>query len=691
MTDPGGAEGEPVAAPPFRARPGRGRRPWPLGSRPVAFALAALLPLGAVLQVLGADATGTVLRLGFASVAPGWLLLRLARLGPSADPGRDVLRALALSPLALSLAALSIHGLGVPFGPAAWSAGIAVAVGLVLAALRRPLADPPPPEPGAREAAWMALLAALALGFVGFVLASPGNRLSYHGLLHGGLVAQIAAGIVPPDNPALAAEPIGFYWLFHWLLAVHGALSGTSPLVTGPVLGGVSLVVYLGAGHRLLRRFWPAGVAVPAALAVGFAGNWLFPLLFAARALAGEVPDGVVWPFQMLQAGALGGDPRLVTLLAKFLNQGGFALGLALWSLLLDETTPGRRDTSWLMAFLLLASLVLFHTTTALGACVALGAAFLVGALGGDGAGADGPRRFRRAALALAAAVVATAPYWTSITVGTHAVGGPPLPTAGELRYSLVGALGSATPVVGVPLLWAFAWRRPVPRFLWATATALVAAGVALWLPDGNQYKFLLMAALPTGALWLALARGAPRVVVAAVVALAVAGHALTAVAYLGSVMPARTRYAGQGTHLAVPGAPGLDEALAWIRRETPADAVVVVPPVRFGASPVRAVTGRSEAVLLGGHQTRGHPAFEPRLVAAGRLFAPEGDAGPPLRVLAEAVGRPLYVLVARADLSSTYDALVAKLDRAPEAVVLRHRGAGARVYEVVVPEVGAP
>jgi hypothetical protein len=511
------------------------------------------------------------------------------------------------------------------------------------------------------------------------VLWPSGTRLSYHGTLHAGFVAQIAAGLVPPENPALAGEPLGFYWLFHWLLAVYSGLSGFSILVTAPILNGVSLLLYLGASYRLLGRFLSGSSLALAILAAGFAGNWFFPVLWIARvALEGSLQP-FVWPFQLLSLGSLGGDPRLVTLLAKFLNQGGFALGLGLWAVLVERLAPREEEPPWRAVFLLLCSLVAFHTTTALAALAAAAPAVAAGAIGGTRR--DFPRLLRAAA-AFAAAVVVSAPYLWSITIGAHTVAGPLFSSAEELRYNFAGVAGSATPLLLLAALAAVpAWRGNFERVLWLTTALLILAGAVIHLPDANQYTLTLLAAFPGGVLLVRWCRHSPTLL-AVVVAVALAGHALTAGAYLASPTSRRASYRGDGAYLAVADDADLDRALRWIRTDTEPDAVVIGWPVRFGTSPIRPATGRSEFALLGGHHTRGNPVSERRLALLAQLFSVRSETDPVLRAISGEIERPLYLMLTRKRFPDTFELLTARFDSS-RLLVDGVRGDDVVVYRV--------
>jgi hypothetical protein len=211
--------------------------------------------------------------------------------------------------------------------------------------------------------------------------------------------------------------------------------------------------------------------------------------------------------------------------------------------------------------------------------------------------------------------------------------------------------------------------------------------GALLSLPDGNQYKLTLLAALPGGTLlFWCLREGASRAARAAsalAIALAVAGHALTAAAYLRSNMPLWRHVAGDGGFLAFPGNPPLDAALHWLREHTSPDAVLLARPVPFGTSPLSAGSGRNDFVLEGGHQTLGSPRYLARLALAQRLFAPEGFAGPLAAQIRSELARPIYVLLLRSDAPGAFDAVARKLDRAPESFEGVYRTADAAIWLV--------
>jgi hypothetical protein len=397
-------------------------------------------------------------------------------------------------------------------------------------------------------------------------------------------------------------------------------------------------------------------------------------MVFAARWATDAAPSSsYVWPFEFLRAAWLGGDPRLVTLFGKFLNVNGFPVGLALFALLLEELAPShdtRPPRPWIIV-LLLVGLGLFHPTTAAGAYAALGGAVAICAL------ADLPgnrlswlwRRILPVGLSFALALALTSPYLFSVaSAAPELVHGP---HGDEIGYGARGLAFSATPLLLV-VLWGprRCWRDPLARFLLVATVILLALGTLLPLPDGNQYKLTLMASLPGGVLlfWLLGEPGGRpvrRTLFCGAVALAIGGHTLTVVAYQRSAMAERTLYAGEVGYLSVPGDPPLDRALRWLRESTPAEAVVISKPVRFGGAMVTPVSGRSDFVMLGGHHSQGDPRFGRRIALVRRLFDPLEPIDPLVDEIRSELDRPLYLLVRREQFPDRFDALLERFQHA--------------------------
>jgi hypothetical protein len=163
------------------------------------------------------------LRLLALSTVPGLLVVLVTERRSGRDAARALVLALALSPIVFVLGSLAFsEGLGLSLGGGGWLCAVLASLGAIAASLAG-FVDRRWSTGGGRpalQAPWLFFAPSLALcaGAV-VVWSDPGARVSYHGPLHAGFVAQLVQGTIPPENPALAGVPAGFYWLYHWLLA----------------------------------------------------------------------------------------------------------------------------------------------------------------------------------------------------------------------------------------------------------------------------------------------------------------------------------------------------------------------------------------------------------------------------------------------------------------------------------------
>lgn len=676
---------------------------------PFAFVIA-LQCAAIIAQRVGFQDAAGFAQLAFVSVAPGLLVGGVGLLAKRHSAAWTWVLSLALSPgVVTGATAFLVFALGTSLDAAVTSTvraafgGACLMLGLALTrgASKSPAQDAPS-QPGSGALLW--------LGFGSLVLLSilvqwaPGTRLSYHGLMHADYVAQISVGTIPPENPALAGEPLSYGWLYHWLLVVQHRLTGRSILFHSPILNVICLFVYLAACLRICRRFLPPTTAALAALAVGFAGNLAFGPALAWGSATAEWPEaGFYWPFQILSLGAMGGDPRLVTLLAKFWNMSGSALGFALWAVVCAEFLPiperqpiqGRvpSRSEWGVGFVALLSLTLLHTATALAAFAGL-AAGQAALLARDMLRRDGVAQLVRThgpLLVVSCAAIAFAmPYLISVTSGSHMdarVGGSLWPI---WRYGATGVFLTTCPLLIASIWGAVRVARTVSDetalFLTASTAALLLLGVVVPLPDNAQYKFPLVASLPGGLLLLWMVReSAPRLIPAFIVPMAVLAHVGSAWAYFAAGSRHTETYVGDGAFLSAPGSPELDAALRWLRNNTPADAVVVSVPVAYASSPITAVSGRGDLVLDGGQHTVGRAAYGERKGWVAELYSPDGYPGPWIAKMHEGVERPLYILVSRDQLDDRFEAVRAKLADTPEAVRSVHSSDNLSIFQVTL------
>jgi hypothetical protein len=271
----------------------------------LAFAIAGLLGAwGALARI------GELRALGFAALALGGagypLLLRIAAPRPSWL--KLAVLAWLVSPLLVCGAELALC-LALP-------REAALAAALALGALAQLLArgrEVRLERPGG--AALAALALGLAAAFATWLLVMRGNaaRVSYHGLLHAGVVESTLASL-PPENPWLAGRPLPYYWLWHALCGAAGEACGLAPtraMAWSNVWAAAALAPAL---FLALAPLWPRALGAPEALgsagsadsaeSIGARGRGARLLAGVALALLGlNVLGGWVWLARGLPGG----------------------------------------------------------------------------------------------------------------------------------------------------------------------------------------------------------------------------------------------------------------------------------------------------------------------------------------------------------------------------------------------------
>ena len=667
----------------------------PLGLCALAAPLAAGAAVGLLPGALGAPAAAWLMFVG------GALPLVARRSPPGASPTKLLLLAALLSPpLATALWIPLRLVLDTPAADAAtWLLLGALSFagrGCSVRAMRG--------EQSGR--AWrlsLGLAALCALAVVLFLFRGSAARVSFHGLLHSSVAGAVERG-VPPENPWMAGTPLVYYWYWHALaglagrglgLAVTYALALTNlwaAALLAPVLYFTGAVVFRRGGRLVL------GVVL-ALFGLNVLGGWLW----LARGLPYAAPGTPIEVFDQL-AGSLvydGGswlwDRRLAWSFSKFGNLSSFPSALVLaaasWMAAVHALRGSGRPWPGLTGALAGASLALNPVVggAALGCTAAAAVGFAVDA------------RARADTLVWCAA-------WAVPGAVLLALAGSGAGGALFLLGWREGALARALLPVLPLLLLALGLLLPAPadvgglarRERRAVLGLLACAGLLplamhLWvaLPEGNEYKWIRLAALPLGLLagggagrlaergggarWLAWGLGGASLVGAGALTW-LGGRAYTA---FGRVeLPLDERAAGL---LHGPGAEGTEGEQArrtylWIRErvlEADPPPVLVANPLLIG--PLYGVDAEAvDAEGAGGWRFTGdlnlqgheapafsgtdlwcdrksymverHPRWELRLSGVAQLYRDPGkwDAGH--RRALEALGRPVLLLVTDAD-----------------------------------------
>lgn len=554
---------------------------------------------------------------------------------------------------------------------------------------------------------WTAIAVAAFVPMVVAVLGSPRVQISHHGFFHSAYVHQVMAGKVPPENVTLPGNPSNTYWPYHAVLAALVELVEipaplASALLNLAVLAGS--LAWIAATCRELYGPSPRGTGALRAVFALFGANLLGGLYWILLRAAGiaAAPRTTV-PF---------GDVRLATLVAKFANYTGAALGVYFYVVALLVVVRWLRGRVhgfdlFLGAMALLGALALHAITgafmgagfAAAGIAAAVLAAALNGTLGAQLAPSALAERMhavvaqRRVGPALAAIITLVVLGVPTLWFVASASGEFPEPP----RIGLPDAYALSVVAVSYPLLPFFvlgvlaAIRERDPRLV---LLALVCAGgyalaSVVSISGHNEYKFIYLGSIALCLVsleplqrWLAEdgRRVAPAVAMT-VLLLASLNVALFGVGQLRGALFADRTFSYDGRHVTatspeqiVPGT-GIEYAdlFAWIRDHTPPDTVVVVPLLMRDRSVLYVLSERVPYVVDGVHYNRGLPDFARRAEQVHALYARTSDPAARAAALDEIAGalpgRPMVVVYPNA-LLGRFDPATAGLRRVQDGAV---------------------
>jgi len=623
--------------------------------------------------------------LGF---VPGAALLRVLPLGQ----GRlaQTALALALAPLVTTLTAWALMTAGLDLVTAARTI-VVFAAGLWIAGLLRGPAAGGEGDDARTWPAW--LLAAAGAGVIALVFFSnPFIQIRSDGWIHGGIVAEIMARGIPPEDPRFAGLPLNYVWFFNFFVALQSSLRGDDPFHVMALFNAANLAATLLVSWVIGRALWGPGAAMGTALLTGLgfnAGSWMLWPLHLVRGLVGEDRgwEGIAGAVHRLQLD----DARVIWTIsapygwmANFLDK--FLVGTALnYAYLMLSVYLGAmalwfgrgRRAALVLAALAATGMLLFHGVVGISAIpVAIGALALAALLHRRLPELPGPARLAAFAAATFAGAAAAAPYTWAIARGWSA-------EASGLRHdyftldprtiwTIAVAIAAAAVLARGPLLEGLRARRGDVTLLACFTLGMAVFASIVTLTLGNHVKFVYQVFLPLaligGAAWTPAWRrlrgrwgwGGALFVFALVFGV---GPFLTIRGYL--LDPG-----GETAHaLQLP--PAERTLYRWIRTETPADAVFVDAEMRDYVM----VLARRQ-LWLGtrlGPELAAFPAgpLRERRAVMADLYGHQRDLAGDRQALA-ALGRPVYVLFREADFADA---------RAPWAALAAHP-AFERVYD---------
>ncbi len=613
-------------------------------------------------------------------VFPGLALARLFI--PGAATATRWTLGVALAPLAAAVAGWALLQAGQPLQTAARLVAMGSWLLFASGEARGPVGTSASDDdaPGDRRA-WGWAIAAAAFVAIPLV-SSEWLRVRSDTWVHAGIVWEIAERGIPPQDPRFAGLPLNYVWFYNLFIALAGAIR---PEPTPFTTMATANVCWMGAqvwlGWQLAWTVWrdrgAARAAVPLLLTGLNAGALLLWPLWLLRALRGEV-QGTAEVGRILANARWDRVDVLHQLSAPFawmVNSWdkyvvGTALGYAYLLLLVSlwagarwltdsrESRPAGTPPPWRWLLVVVSGtsgMMLFHSVVGLSAIpVGVAACGLLAVLGLRRPGWGEPRRAAVLGAAWLVGLVATWPYFQSISRGwdveRSGVAHRYLHLDWHMAWTLLTACGLTAVAAWPGVRRVFLEQRVAGLWLVTWTAGMMGFALVVHLPEWNESKFVWPVFAPLAVLG---GVGFPallddwrsrfgRVAAGALVVLAfVLPSALFLRGYLldpsGRTAPEVVRQSGE---------PAL---YAWVRSETPAHAVFLDDRSRD----VLLIEGRRR--LLAGTPHGPERAAFPREALLRRravmddLYGPVADLAGDAAHL-DSLGSPAYVLYRAAD-----------------------------------------
>jgi hypothetical protein len=537
------------------------RRIWPAGTVILAIVLLAFVPVAPV---------RIIARYILVAYVPGLAIWK--RIRPSSTSVVDVV----LYPSLLSL---------LPF---AWGSFIAVALrfdlvtaGWAAIAFFVAFGLWPAAAGVIREEKGDRIIIVLSLFLVVLLLGIPFAVNSFQAVawdapLHASIVSRILGGVIPPDSPWMAGQPVNYYWLYHFYAALLVRLTGLSTFQVFAILNLHAFVLLALAGYRVASRL-TANVfgRISAAWILLFGLNafgWIIFLSYGS-----QNPDkwySLVSSFAMVR----GYTVSLGSLIREFLDGFPFPLSFAFdvaWLDLILARIQGERRWAFGGGFIILATALHIHPLSAVFLLGASLAAVLVLA----SLDRNSPVIKRRSLITdmgwiSFAAVAVTAPYaWNILHAKTR------IPLSLQLNFEFLASQGwsilAAVGLIGVlaaPVIWAAVRdKEPPVLFLLFFAGATTVAALITHVSLEAEYKVIYLLAFGLAPLVAASwnfwrANLVRRIIFCLGLGICVPTDAIQS--YCFTTQP---------PHEARD--PARSRLLFWIREQTPVDAILVEYP----------------------------------------------------------------------------------------------------------------
>ncbi|HST30576.1 MAG TPA: hypothetical protein VLK27_07020 [Chthoniobacterales bacterium] len=402
------------------------------------------------------------------------------------------------------------------------------------------------------------------------------QAVAWDALLHASIVSRILSGVIPPDSPWMAGQPVNYYWLYHFYVALLQRLTGLSTFQVFAMLNLHALVLLALAGYRVASRL-TANVfgRISAAWLLIFGLNafgWIIFLSYGS-----QNPDkwySLVSSFAMVR----GYTVSLGSLIREFLDGFPFPLSFAFdvaWLDVILARIQGERRFAIGGGFIILATALHIHPLSAvflLGA--SLVAVVVLVSVDRNSLVANHRHLLTDIGWTSFAAVAVTLPYAWNIM---HAKTGIPLSV--QLNSDFLASQGwsilAAVGLIGVlvaPAVWlVIRQKEPATLFLLFFAGATTVIALVIHVSLEAEYKVIYLLAFGLAPLvavsWNFWKRSTlTRLAFCLGLAVCVPTNAIQSYCFI-TQPPREARD------------PARSRLLSWIREQTPVDAILVEYP----------------------------------------------------------------------------------------------------------------
>lgn len=528
-----------------------------------------------------------------------------------------------------------------------------------------------------------ALVITLLLSIPFFVGPNRGPIAS-HAFHHSSFVSQILNGIFPPENPGLGGTVIGYYWGFHAFIAALTVNTDFHHLQIIFTINAISLFMIMCIAYSFGRSFKLAETycyIIPFAIiglmrfdaGIFFVYKWLSGNIISIKTMASQYQ--YVLPYNVLSSwmeGITWLDTRLLYM-NKFYNISAMPMSISQCSayflvllLLLNRKFRDKKIYSISLGIIIMAS-VLYYPPLAIVLLLHAPIWICYIFISAQGRFREKLSETSKIALPYLIAVLAVSPYMFLI-LSNRDVSSSAQGSLLSFDFYAQSIKNLAIYLIPFPLIIAGVWAaydklsfsREFYLLLIGTAVCFGLTVFTRW-PFDNSYKFnyilvfffaqFFVFAL-SKLLSMSSSRWGNRFIISGTVLLLLSSTLIVEAAYIVSSLNMDRHINYSNGHIIYAKDEAKNEAYAWIRENTPPEALLMLSYVKTpipccGLNPnyeVAAIAERNLYVIKDTDYTTSNPEYAKRIMFREKLF--EDPEGPGVMDFFISLKRPVYLLL---------------------------------------------